>query len=293
VFSECATGKYSVRDIARRLNAEGVVLPMFKGGWRMDTVAQMLGNPVYAGFTYVSRKRREGELIRGRWKAIIALDTWQAVQLLIQSRRLLHGGRKTEAETRAYAFRGLLCCVGCGRRMHAHHVSERNYFDCRSSDSSTPCRGMLREDRLFTWVERLFEALDAYRPPELAEAVAERSQQPERHHPPGALAQVDATLARLGKRFEWGSPEVASPSPQERPVQPRLDAIFRFWPARQAARVGTRLAQGAEVDFAVARSEVRSMTQCALDLLVERVAVDLTRTRSGWAAARGIRFPAN
>ena len=34
VFEEYATGKYSTRDIARRLNAEGAVLPRFTGGWR-------------------------------------------------------------------------------------------------------------------------------------------------------------------------------------------------------------------------------------------------------------------
>ena len=204
VFSEYATGRYSTRDIARRLNAEGVTLPMFKGGWRADTVAQMLGNPVYAGFTHVSRKRREGELIRGRWKAIIELDTFQAVQLFLQCRRLVHGGRKSEVETRPYVFRGLLRCARCGHRMHAHHMSGHNYFDCRNTDSVKPCRGKLREDRLFPWVERLFEALDAYRPPDLAEAVAERGQQPERRRSPGTLAQIDATLARLGKRFEWG-----------------------------------------------------------------------------------------
>ncbi len=204
VFSEYATGTYSTRDIARRLNAEGIKLPTFKGGWRADTVAQMLGNQAYAGFTYVSRKSREGELIRGRWKAIIELDTFQAVQLLIQCRRLHNGGRRTEAETRAYAFRGLLRCARCGRRMHAQHMSGHNYFDCRNSDAVPPCPGKLREDRLFPWVERLFEALDAYRPAELADAVVERGRQPDPHQSPDALAQIDATLARLGKRFEWG-----------------------------------------------------------------------------------------
>ncbi len=180
------------------------MLPTFKGGWRMDTVAQMLGNPVYAGFTYVNRTRREGELVRGQWPPIVELDTWQAVQLLIQSRRRAHGGRKTVAETRAYAFRGLLRCVRCGRRMHAHHLHGRNYFDCRGSDSPNPCRGMLREERLFPWAEGLLTALDAYRPPDLVEAVEEHRHQPGQHVSPASLAQLDATIARLGKRFEWG-----------------------------------------------------------------------------------------
>jgi site-specific DNA recombinase len=112
VFEEYATGRYSARDIARRLNVEGVVLPSFKGGWRMDTVSQMLGNPAYAGYTYLSRSRREGELIRGQWPAIVELDTWQAVQLLLQRRRIKHGGRRTESETRPYVFRGTRAAGG-------------------------------------------------------------------------------------------------------------------------------------------------------------------------------------
>ena len=48
-------------------------------------------------------------------------------------------------------------------------------------------------------------AVSAYRPPELAEEVAERGQQqPQRRHSPGAVAQIDASQARLGKRYEWG-----------------------------------------------------------------------------------------
>lgn len=56
VFEEYATGRWSTRDIARRLNAEGIVLPRFAGGWRADTVAQLLSNPVYIGMTYVNRR---------------------------------------------------------------------------------------------------------------------------------------------------------------------------------------------------------------------------------------------
>ena len=63
---------------------------------------------------------------------------------------------------------------------------------------------MLREDRLFPWAEALFKSMDAYRPEDLAEAVDERLQQPVSHASPIALAQIDATLARLGKRYEWG-----------------------------------------------------------------------------------------
>ena len=88
--------------------------------------------------------------------------------------------------------------------MHAHHIHGRNYFDCRGSDAPEPCRGMVREDRLYPWAERLFIALDAYRPENLAEVVAERRKQPERQVAPGALAQLDAALERATEAFVRG-----------------------------------------------------------------------------------------
>jgi DNA invertase Pin-like site-specific DNA recombinase len=60
VFEEYSTGKYSTRDIARRLNAEGAVLPRFTGGWRADTVAQLLDNVACIGKSYPNRTRRQG-----------------------------------------------------------------------------------------------------------------------------------------------------------------------------------------------------------------------------------------
>jgi site-specific DNA recombinase len=57
IFDEYATGHYSTREIARRLNAEGVRLPRFTGGWRQDTVAQILGNVSYIGMSTAPRRR--------------------------------------------------------------------------------------------------------------------------------------------------------------------------------------------------------------------------------------------
>ena len=138
VFEEYATGRWSTRGIARRLNAEGVVLPRFVGGWRADTVAQLLGNPVYIGMTYVNRRHREGPLIEGRWPALIDPDTWAAVQAFVDRRRGDIGGNKPLAERRGYVFGGLLRCVRCGRRMHCHAIKERLYYQCRGNDRPDP-----------------------------------------------------------------------------------------------------------------------------------------------------------
>jgi Recombinase len=99
IFDEYATGTYSTRDIARRLNAEGLVPPRFKGGWRQDTVAQILGNEAYIGVTYVNRRYREGQAIEAQWPVLIERDTWDRVQRLLgrydrrssAARLIIHG----------------------------------------------------------------------------------------------------------------------------------------------------------------------------------------------------------
>ena len=93
IFDEYATGHYSTREIARRLNAEGVRLPRFAGGWRQDTVAQILGNVSYIGMTYVNRTTKEGELIHGQWPELIDRTTWVTVQRMLD-RYHRKGGRK-------------------------------------------------------------------------------------------------------------------------------------------------------------------------------------------------------
>ncbi len=151
------------------------------------------------------RRHCEGPLIDGRWPALIDSDTWAAVQALVDRRRGTIGGNKPLAERRGYVFGGLLRCVRCGRRMHCHTIKERSYYQCRGNDRPDPCRKGVREDRLTPWFEELFATLDVCRPADLEEHV--RRQQADGERPqvaPSALAQLDATLARLGKRFEWG-----------------------------------------------------------------------------------------
>jgi DNA invertase Pin-like site-specific DNA recombinase len=204
VFNEYASGRLSTRDIAHRLNSEGVFLPKFKGGWRADTVAQLLGNPAYIAQSYVNRTRRE-EPIPGKWPAIIELGQWDQVQRLL-SRYHRKGGRRDQATGRelSYAFQGLLRCAKCGRRMHCHPMKGRAYYHCRSNDAANPCRKMVREDALLPWAEGLLRVLDAYRPADLESAVADRLAERQSRSAPSAIAQLDGSIERLGKRFEWG-----------------------------------------------------------------------------------------
>ena len=210
VFAEYATGRHSTRNIAHRLNAERAWLPRFKGGWRADTVAQLLGNIAYIGKSWSGgRTRRRGELVDAAWPALIDDRTWARVQELLD-RYKRAGGRRGIKNERQYAFQGLLRCARCGRRMHAHTISSRAYYNCRSNDQAEPCRRGVREDALLAWAERLLAVLDQYRPESVARAVANSLANRRPQAAPDALQQIDSSLERLGKRFEWGHLEEAA-----------------------------------------------------------------------------------
>src|SRR5439155_2922200 len=108
---------------------------------------------------------------------------------------------------REYVFRGLLKCGLCGRQLHVKSDRPRVYYRCRGEDAPDRCTApMIREDALLPWADELFRRLDGYQPDGFTDAVAAQS----RERPsPDALAQVDLTLDRLGKRFMWGHIEEA------------------------------------------------------------------------------------
>jgi hypothetical protein len=94
--------------------ANCAVLPRFIGGWRADTVAELLGNVAYIAKTCANRTRREGPLLDALWPALIDQETWDQVQ-----RYRRGGSRKPVSELRSYVFQGLLRYVRCDRRSTA------------------------------------------------------------------------------------------------------------------------------------------------------------------------------
>lgn len=204
VFEEYASGKYSTRDIARRLNAEGALLPRFVGGWRADTVAQLLGNVAYIAKTYANRTRREGPLFDAQWPALVDQETWEQVQRYRQTRYGGGGGRKPVSELRAYVFQGLLRCVRCDRRMHCHWLGGHAYYNCRGNDKANPCGKHVREDALLPWAEQLLTVLDAFRPAELREVVADQLAGDRPQRAPDAGKQVQTRLERIADLYAMG-----------------------------------------------------------------------------------------
>ena len=207
VFAEYAQGR-GATDIARRLNAERVWLPNMKGEWRWSQVNAVLRNVVYHGQTYTvdndANGAKKGALIDAQWPAIIDDDLWAAVRARARKRyRAGHAGK------RAYVFRGLLRC-SCGARLHLTNPKpEYVYYFCRRDGSTDQdaCtnRGYVREEELLPWARSVFAHVDRdpLRPGSQSGAGKDAASR-RRRAQPDALASIDATIARLGKRFEWG-----------------------------------------------------------------------------------------
>jgi DNA invertase Pin-like site-specific DNA recombinase len=205
VFEEYAQGRRAT-EIARRLNAEGLRLPSMAGEWRWSQVNATLRNVAYHGQSYsVSRARREGELIDAQWPAIIDDELWAATRA--RARRQRPGNYAGE---RPHVFRGLLRC-SCGARLHvASPKPGYTYYHCRRDGSpgrdACPNRAYVREEDLLPWARGVFARLDrdASRPTSLVRAGGEALAARRLRAQPDALSSIDATIARLGKRFEWG-----------------------------------------------------------------------------------------
>jgi hypothetical protein len=87
--------------------------------------------------------------------------------------------------------------------MYAHTFPSGSYYRCRSTGTYLGCGLAVREDALLPWGRSLMEWLEsAPERPDLEPALRRLRERPVRS--PDALSQVDATIARLDQRYEWG-----------------------------------------------------------------------------------------
>jgi DNA invertase Pin-like site-specific DNA recombinase len=220
IFDMYATGQFSVRNLAHRLNAEGVRIPSLPNGFKGDTIAQTLANVAYIGKTYSGKRRqRQGELIDGKWEPVIDMDVWKAVERQLSLKRP-SGGRSHQGGARHYVF-GKLLRHQCGRKLHATTIKGHAYYRCDGTSAAEPCRGVIRESTLLPWAQDLFEILDQLQPPGFEAEVERQVTSDTPFRSPGALAQIKATLERLEKMLLWGD----LPEARYRAERKRLEAL--------------------------------------------------------------------
>src|SRR5882672_341083 len=215
IFEDYATARFSTRGLADRLNAEGIRPPTFKTGWRADTVAQLLGNIAYSGRTYSQRRsKRLGELIPAAWPALVTEEQWESVDRLL-SRYARMGGRRHQHDGQegVYALQGLLRCDVSGQRLQVDRQWKRRkrtgeiwslvYYRCRGGENHAS-HG-IREELLVAWGRELMAFLESRNDQreDVAAALTAAADQPP-YRSPSAVDHIDAQLARVGQRFEWG-----------------------------------------------------------------------------------------
>lgn len=135
IFDWYTSGRFTARDIARRLNAEGVPkLPRSRrAAWHWHSIAEILRNVAYSGKAFSESRRSggHGQLIPAAWPAIVNDTTWTAARA-ISERRSGRGGRRSQRGNVGYSFGGLLRC-SCGERLHGAGKARRGriYYACR------------------------------------------------------------------------------------------------------------------------------------------------------------------
>lgn len=111
---------FSRRSVNSRPNSsylpEGRSAKVGSGLWRPGTVSLMLLNPIYKGVVTYNKKEYPGH-----HEAIIAEDTWNQVNRLLQSR----GKKRAESSKRGLFVGGLLRCPFCGYPLHFRQARNR------------------------------------------------------------------------------------------------------------------------------------------------------------------------
>jgi site-specific DNA recombinase len=151
IFAERAAGT-TVREICRRLNADGIPSPTGKPTWGHSTLCRLLHNEAYIGRVYYNRTesvpdrrptRRNRQVSRDRdeWipidcPRIISDELFQAAGRVATDNTKWSPRR---AEPGQWLLKGLVKCGVCGVGTNCHKMRGRNgtwhrYYYCRNHD---------------------------------------------------------------------------------------------------------------------------------------------------------------
>lgn len=136
IFRQFAEEGLSQREIARRLNRDGIRAQ--RGDWTQGTVSKTLRSPVYAG-----RVVFHGEALDGTHEAIVSEELWQKAKQVCEANTRTRRGRTPTAN---HLLAGGMLRCRCGASMYAE---------------SRPPRGNGVAYEAYTCSRRHLEGLDA------------------------------------------------------------------------------------------------------------------------------------
>jgi site-specific DNA recombinase len=248
IFDEYLGG-IGIFSIAQRLTSEGVPSPAANDparnrhrtgiAWSKSAVRVILTNPRYTGRQVWNKQRKQESLIdvddvalgnstRLTWNTkddwifsdlpahppLVTQEAFEHVRLRMASRS--PSSDRTVTRTRhPYAFRGLLVCDACGRKMQGSWNNERAHYRCRfpseyaiANKVDHPLAVYVREDALLGpldgWLSRIFAPVHI----EESLAAIEDSQPDHSHRLDGLrreIVECDRKLARHRAALEAGA----------------------------------------------------------------------------------------
>jgi hypothetical protein len=296
IFDDYVAGGHSMREITRRLNADGVPSPTGHAVWGTSTIGRLLRNEAYVGRVYFNRtelvpgrrpgqKARQVRRPREQWipitvPRIVADEVFEAAQHVSRDNSKW-SPRKVEPGQ--WLLRQLLKCGTCGVGVSCHRMRGRNgtvirYYYCRNHDPlraggehrRCPERN-IRADALDTFVfEQVRAVLER---PELLlageRAVTARSPAPDDELLAAQVARLDrkadatdAERRRLVDLYQAGLLELAELQRRAKDVEARRQALEE----QRRALIAERAALAKENRL---RQRVRGFAQRVLAALDE------------------------
>ncbi|MCD6057829.1 MAG: Resolvase domain protein, partial [Thermomicrobiales bacterium] len=302
IFDEAVEGR-PIRDIVRRLNADGIPAPGAKvpggsGRWWNSSVYRILHEPTYKGeaaaFRFKTTPRRGNRMRHVEWApreewiglpdgvtpALVDAATWEAAQ----QRSTTNRGATTRNQERPQLLRGVVKCVRCGAPMLVEVSKGHVYYRCASRYRLAGSCGapMVRADVLEAWTWEQITAVLEH--PEIVRAELERigtagpdpALNAERDAAARALAKADAQAKRLLALYT-ASDEVSLPMDAVKAQLGQIEAerkaaAARLDAAERALATGAqRQAVYSSIDAALAKV---SATLDTLDFHGRRKAVE-------------------
>jgi site-specific DNA recombinase len=227
-FRLYASGEYSVSQLVAELDQLGArsraTAKRPSAKLSTSVVQQMLRNAYYLGKIVYKRGTEDEEVFEGRHQPLIDRDTFDAVQALVDEKRV--AGERPQH--RKHYLRGSLFCGECGKRLVYGLSTGRNgqkypYFFCAGRINRTPCqqRASIRPELIERAIQRFYveqpvqlTTVDVQRRTAAIEALAAVSEQ--------AVTQVKNAKTTLIRTLETRQDALVEMRFDERSISPSL-----------------------------------------------------------------------
>ncbi len=131
VFEWYATGQLSLKELARKAKAEGLVYPKSGNAVPVSTLQTILRNRLYCGSFDWNGRRYEG-----RHEALVSPELWERVQGGLDGR----SAGKPRRVKHDFAFSGLISCGRCGCAV-VGEIKKQTYIYYHCTGYADRCQG--------------------------------------------------------------------------------------------------------------------------------------------------------